>query len=461
MKRVWGLTAGDQRGGILLSGLVLVMVMTILGVSLFDLSMIEGRLASGDAASNELLYCAEAALGRTMIDWSPGGRMTQISGLLNTAGPHTLTPTPETVTTATLTGTLTCTNTVTFTPIAPLPATSGYLQAVATAPNGTWRSVRVQLMPWFPGSTVTDTSDPCHNSAGGIACTATTPYFNHPSWDNGGVGVCSGIGCPNMNLGYYLTNTGAYPSVLTTQPINGHAGLAGPGVALPYWTNGGGTFDPNFFFKSNGGPVTVTFQWGDSAYVPGSGNPNSDTFGWFTTNSTGTSLTLHPPLFTANQSGFKPGNTYTFTPCPAPCATPQYYGFYLQNPTGIYPTLSSLGTDISDSDAPGNTIKPQPIDCGGGSCSPVPFQHAALFQQSPTTYWMGMEDWDNHAAGTNCLNNGTTGCSDHDYQDVIVKFVIPSSDTVVSRAGGGSFTGGGKNWKDWQECRGSGSPPSC
>jgi Tfp pilus assembly protein PilX len=55
MKGVWGLTGGDQRGAILLSGLVLVMVMTLLGIALFDLAMVEGALTVGETVSSQVL----------------------------------------------------------------------------------------------------------------------------------------------------------------------------------------------------------------------------------------------------------------------------------------------------------------------------------------------------------------------------------------------------------------------
>ena len=49
--------------------------MTILGVALFSLSRIEGGLAIGDAASNQVLYCAEAGLGRAQLDRGPKAQL--------------------------------------------------------------------------------------------------------------------------------------------------------------------------------------------------------------------------------------------------------------------------------------------------------------------------------------------------------------------------------------------------
>jgi len=113
MQRMWRLTAGNQRGSIFISGLVLVAVMTLLGIALFDLARIEGALAIGDAASGQALYCAEAALGRTMLDTAAGGRIDQIQIAASTTPgvPPPASPWTDTVTTSSGT----CTTTVTFT----------------------------------------------------------------------------------------------------------------------------------------------------------------------------------------------------------------------------------------------------------------------------------------------------------------------------------------------------------
>ena len=138
MQRLWRLTVGNQRGVFFLSGLVLVAVMTLLGIALFDLARIEGALATGDAASGQALYCAEAALGRTMLDTAAGGRIDQIQIALSTAPGSTLSWN-DTVTT----GSGTCTTTITFTDDT-VNARRLLLAAVAPA-TGIQRSVRIQL----------------------------------------------------------------------------------------------------------------------------------------------------------------------------------------------------------------------------------------------------------------------------------------------------------------------------
>ena len=54
----------DQRGSAFLMGLMLVMVMTLLGVALFEMSTIEAGLARSDAVDIQAFYCAEAEVSR-------------------------------------------------------------------------------------------------------------------------------------------------------------------------------------------------------------------------------------------------------------------------------------------------------------------------------------------------------------------------------------------------------------
>jgi hypothetical protein len=54
----------DQRGTAFLMGLMIVMVMTLLGVALFEMSTIEAVLARSDAVDIQAFYCAEAEASR-------------------------------------------------------------------------------------------------------------------------------------------------------------------------------------------------------------------------------------------------------------------------------------------------------------------------------------------------------------------------------------------------------------
>ena len=61
----------DQRGTAFLMGLTIVMVMTLLGVALFEMSTIEAGLARSDALDIQAFYCAEAEAARVYALYSP------------------------------------------------------------------------------------------------------------------------------------------------------------------------------------------------------------------------------------------------------------------------------------------------------------------------------------------------------------------------------------------------------
>ena len=143
-RRLYGLTAGDQRGSVFLAGLMLVAVMTLLGATLFDLSNLEDVLTSGDTAGVQSMYCAEAALNRTLNDnVGLGSRMVTIAPLVGTGG--TLTFPADSFT---LASGRTCTATVTFSDSGGA-SPQQMLVAVPTPPGGvtsvTGRAVAISL----------------------------------------------------------------------------------------------------------------------------------------------------------------------------------------------------------------------------------------------------------------------------------------------------------------------------
>jgi murein DD-endopeptidase MepM/ murein hydrolase activator NlpD len=82
------LTLGDERGAALLMGLSLVMIMTLLGVALFEMSTIEASLARRDVSDIQAFYCAEAQTARIYGLYAPAE---DPSGK---RGPQTFAPTP-------------------------------------------------------------------------------------------------------------------------------------------------------------------------------------------------------------------------------------------------------------------------------------------------------------------------------------------------------------------------------
>jgi len=65
------LVQGSERGSALLMALALVMVMTLLGVALFEMSVIEASLARSDALDIQAFYCAEAQAARLYGLYAP------------------------------------------------------------------------------------------------------------------------------------------------------------------------------------------------------------------------------------------------------------------------------------------------------------------------------------------------------------------------------------------------------
>jgi hypothetical protein len=186
------------------------------------------------------------------------------------------------------------------------------------------------------------------------------PYWDHTSLDGS-----------HMNIGYYMTNTGGYA---------GCSSNCGPG-SLPFWGGaytpgtGGAVADPNFYFtKTDHGQLAALT-------IEIAGHANTNVFGWFETNSTGTTTGATHVLFTGPQGA---GASANFVPT-------AYYGYYMTTASGqTFYTLSS--SDI---------IGQNPA-----------FQHFAIFKEGDPSYWIGVED----------LSAG----SDRDYNDMVIHVTATS-----------------------------------
>jgi hypothetical protein len=66
MRRMWQQTLGSERGSALLIGLSLIMIMTLLGVALFEMTTIEASLVTKDGWELQAFYCAEAQAARIL-----------------------------------------------------------------------------------------------------------------------------------------------------------------------------------------------------------------------------------------------------------------------------------------------------------------------------------------------------------------------------------------------------------
>jgi len=89
-----GTALREERGTALLMSLTLVMVMTLLGVALFEMSTIEANLAKRDVTDVQLFYCAEAEVAHIYSQYLPG--MPNADALW-TPGVHTFTTDPFTL----------------------------------------------------------------------------------------------------------------------------------------------------------------------------------------------------------------------------------------------------------------------------------------------------------------------------------------------------------------------------
>ena len=157
----------------------------------------------------------------------------------------------------------------------------------------------------------------------------------YPYWDN------SSADGRNRNIGYYLTQTGAF----TSSSAYEHPGT------IPYWGNATGGFDLSFYFVKDSAYSNAALRLEVAGYR------NYNSFGWYEWNAG--SYTLHE-IFSGSDS---PSAAGIFTP------TTQY-GFYMIN-------------------QPGNLFLTQ---AGALGSSDPTFQHFAVFLESANTYWIGVED---------------------------------------------------------------------
>lgn len=188
----------------------------------------------------------------------------------------------------------------------------------------------------------------------------TRPYWDNSSWDgtNDNVGDCLALassGCKVAN-----------------QPGN-----------IPYLGQSNGKAFSDFYFNSTGGG-TVTMQ------VQVAGDAANDVFGWYNINNTNQFQILF-------DGSTKAGSTVSFTPSAE-------YGLFFYNGTSgvddLFLSDSAMNMQILNPFSLTNWQFEQYVD--------TDIQHFAVFQQSPGTYYIGMED----------LPSSNT---DFDYNDMVVK----------------------------------------
>lgn len=188
---------------------------------------------------------------------------------------------------------------------------------------------------------------------------ANNPYWNNLSWDGA-----------NKNVGFCLTgssNCGVNPA---------------PG-ALPYLGQANGKSFTDFYFNSNGGMVTATFD----AQI--AGDAQYDELGWYNVQK--------PSQFGVLFSGVTAaGATANFTPSAE-------YGLFLYNgASGIKDTFLSQSSSALSSDQG--------------------YQHFAVFDAGASDFFVGAED----------LPSSNT---DFDYNDMLVELSSSSPVTATPEPG--------------------------
>jgi hypothetical protein len=236
------------------------------------------------------------------------------------------------------------------------------------------------ITPFAVADTLTSTTagDVWQNWTSGDLDRDGKPYWDNASWDG-----------TNKNIGYYLSNSGAFSG-----------STDGPG-SIPFWgalynanNDTGGGFDPNFYFVKDSVESLAAMEIEIAGYAP------YNTFGWYDTTMSFGGSNIHIIFDGAASSS---ASTY-FTPS-------LNYGFYLWSPQngGEY-----FLTESSKSS----------VDQG--------YQHFAVFQEPVSdTYWIGMEDLKFGKIPGRCGYYD----SDKDYNDMVVKIspvpAVPEPTTMI------------------------------
>ena len=202
--------------------------------------------------------------------------------------------------------------------------------------------------------------------------TASSPTYGGPYWNNK-----SGQG-PAGNVGWCLIG-------------GGDCSMPNPPGALPFFGNGN-TAVPTMSFSSTGSGSAVDVSLAGVFTTQTTPAIGLDYFGYYLLDSSGivTSPTrlfsVTDPLGTAKSFSVGPNTKY---------------GFYLENVQGQGTSLETDYWFFMDSNQD-TTNRGIPL---------TPFQHAAVFQNGATGYYVGFED---------CISTADDNC-DRDYNDMIVK----------------------------------------
>jgi hypothetical protein len=196
-----------------------------------------------------------------------------------------------------------------------------------------------------------------------------------PYWDTqGGASAPKSLGtAAEKNVGFCMTSSGDCQGI--------GSALFAPG-ALPFWgmpynsaTDSGGALDPKVYFKVVPTQVlrATLFLNVSATGSPAISQPfEINEFGWFETDSTGTTLGATHMLFQGSPTSSRVGTTVNFTPT-------EYYGYYFK--------------DFSENNCFTSTLSSFNTPCPGVS----PPHNLVVFTTNPSnqgsaTFWIAGED---------------------------------------------------------------------
>ncbi len=236
------------------------------------------------------------------------------------------------------------------------------------------------------------------NLVDGTSPTPGTPYWNNTSGDGA-----------KMNVGWCMAG-------------GGNCSLSGgaPGV-IPYYGTSSGASVPDMYFSSAGNAAGSSLQVSLTSQHGGNGN-GYDIFGYYLTNSSGTTISSRTQMF--NFQNNSPAATFNLPTL----SSGQNYGFYIENIQG--------GGTANESDYF------YYMDSGNNSSTGMPadsLQHFAVFDQSPTSFYIGAVDADSCMGTFTTKNSPCNNATSFDYQDVVIQLTVATPEPGTAPLFGASM----------------------
>lgn len=213
------------------------------------------------------------------------------------------------------------------------------------------------------------------------------PYWNNQSGDGN-----------QANIGWCLIGS----SQCGSQALPGYT----PPGYMPFYDSGLAA-PSDMYFAGSGSNITLTLQFALTDQKGGSNG--TDVFGYYITDSTGTSILSTGVAFTSSQAI---GSKFTLPSIPKG----EYYGFFIENIQGLdTPNQTDYVYYMDEADNTAN-----------GSMPADGLQHFAVFSNG-STYYVGADDAD---ACQGSFVPGSSPCvpaSQFDYNDIVVSIATTAN----------------------------------